>query len=289
MGTVRAVSGPSRSEAAHDPAPPQSTQGASALHLLLVEDNPINRRLAQSVLERQGHDVTVAENGVAALEALERESFDLVLMDVQMPKLDGIEATVAIRRREATTGGHVPIVAVTAHAMAGDRERCMGAGMDGYLTKPIRPAMLLDAIARLRIAPRERQVPKRAARATLDRAALLGQVDGSPELLGEIIELFQRNCPGLLAGTREAIARRDAGEFTYGTHTLRGMFRSLAADAAHDLAERLESLDLETQQGEARSIHADLEQEVRNLETQLASLAGGDYARRCRRTSNVTS
>jgi len=289
MGAVRAVSGPSRSEAAHDPAPPQSTQGASALHLLLVEDNPINRRLAQSVLEREGHDVTVAENGVAALEALERESFDLVLMDVQMPKLDGIETTVAIRRSEATTGGHVPIVAVTAHAMAGDRERCMSAGMDGYLTKPIRPAMLLDAIARLRIAPRERQVPKRAARATLDRAVLLGQVDGSPELLGEIIELFQRNCPGLLAGTREAIARRDAGEFTYGTHTLRGMFRSLAADAAHDLAERLESLDLETQQGEARSIHADLEQEVRNLETQLASLAGADYARRCRRTSNVTS
>jgi response regulator RpfG family c-di-GMP phosphodiesterase len=195
-------------------------------------------------------------------------------MDVQMPKLDGIETTIAIRRREGATGGHVPIIAVTAHAMARDRERCMSAGMDGYLTKPIRPAMLLDAIARLRIAPRERQVPKRSRRATLDRAALLDQVGGSPELLGEIIELFHRNCAGLLARTREAIARRDAGEYAFGMHTLRGMFRSLAADAAHDLAEGLESLDLEKEQDQARSIHAALEQEVRNLEIELASLAG---------------
>jgi CheY-like chemotaxis protein/HPt (histidine-containing phosphotransfer) domain-containing protein len=222
--------------------------------------------------------VTVAENGAMALETLERERFDLILMDVQMPTLDGIETAVAIRSRERITGGHVPIIALTAHAMVRDRERCMSAGMDGYLTKPIRPAMLLDAIARLSIAPREPRAPRRPGKATLDRASLLDQVGGHAELLGEIIELFDRDCPRLLASTRDAIARRDAGEFAYGVHTLRGMFRSLAADAAHDLAAGLESLDLEKEQDRAQSMHALLEQEARTLGTELARLASEPVA-----------
>jgi signal transduction histidine kinase/HPt (histidine-containing phosphotransfer) domain-containing protein len=278
MSAVRAACVPVPHDTARDPAPARSMGGGGALNILLVEDNPTNRRLAQRVLERERHDVTVAENGAMALETLERERFDLILMDVQMPTLDGIETAVAIRSRERITGGHVPIIALTAHAMVRDRERCMSAGMDGYLTKPIRPAMLLDAIARLSIAPREPRAPRRSGKATLDRASLLDQVGGHPELLGEIIELFDRDCPRLLASTRDAIARRDAGEFAYGVHTLRGMFRSLAADAAHDLAARLESLDLEKEQDRAQSIHALLEQEARTLGTELTSLAGEPVA-----------
>jgi two-component system sensor histidine kinase/response regulator len=274
MEAARAACVAPRREAAREPAPADSRGSGGELNILLVEDNPINRRIAQSVLEREGHQVTVAENGAIALETLESVRFDLVLMDVQMPKLDGIETTVAIRRRERISGEHVPIIALTAHAMVRDRERCIRAGMDGYLTKPIRPAVLLDAIARLGIAPRERQEAKRPGKSTLDRATLLDQVDGNPELLGEIIELFRRDCPRLLASTRDAIVRRDAGDYAYGVHTLRGMFRSLAADAAHDLAAKLESLDLEKDEGEAKSVYAILEQEVRSVEAELASLAG---------------
>ena len=271
MAAIRAASGSIRRETAHDPARSRATQAGGALNLLLVEDNPTNRLLAQRVLQRAGHDVTMAENGAIALDRLARQCFDLVLMDVQMPKLGGIEAAIAIRREEETTGGHVPILALTAHAMVQDRERCMSAGMDGYLTKPIRPAMLLEAIARLGIVSRGRQAVRKA---TLDRAALLDHVGDNPQLLAEIIALFRRDCAKLLASTRAAITRRDAGEFAYGMHTLRGMFRSLAADCAHALAEELEALDLGEDQDRARSIHALLEQEVRRLEAELASLAG---------------
>jgi CheY-like chemotaxis protein len=110
----------------------------STLRVLLVEDNPVNRLLATRLLEKRGHRVVVAENGREALDALENESYDLVFMDVQMPEIDGIEATLAIREREKTNGKHQPIIALTAHAMKGDHERCLDAGMDAYLSKPIR-------------------------------------------------------------------------------------------------------------------------------------------------------
>ena len=107
------------------------------LRILLAEDNLVNQMLASRLLEKHGHSVVTAGNGRQALERLENESFDLVLMDVQMPEMDGFEATAAIRKKEEATGNHLPIVAMTAHAMEGDRERCLAAGMDGYVSKPI--------------------------------------------------------------------------------------------------------------------------------------------------------
>jgi CheY-like chemotaxis protein/anti-sigma regulatory factor (Ser/Thr protein kinase) len=127
------------------------TAGAAAssepLSILLAEDHPVNRKLAVLILERQGHQVTSAENGREALAALEQGSFDLALMDVQMPEMDGLEATQLIREREKGTGCHIPILAMTAHAMEGDREKCLAAGMDGYVSKPVRLTELLTAIA----------------------------------------------------------------------------------------------------------------------------------------------
>jgi CheY-like chemotaxis protein len=114
----------------------------SSLRVLLAEDNLVNQRLAVRLLEKRGHRVVVAATGLEVLRALEKESFDLVLMDVQMPEMDGLEATAAIREKEKTTGLRLPVVALTAHAMKGDREKCMAGGMDGYLTKPIRPQEL---------------------------------------------------------------------------------------------------------------------------------------------------
>jgi two-component system sensor histidine kinase/response regulator len=116
------------------------------LKVLLAEDNAVNRALAARLLEKRGHTVVPVENGREALEAVEKQSYDLILMDVQMPEMDGFEATTAIRARESGTGRRIPIVAMTAHALKGDRERCLAAGMDDYISKPIRAQELLDVI-----------------------------------------------------------------------------------------------------------------------------------------------
>jgi signal transduction histidine kinase/DNA-binding response OmpR family regulator len=127
---------------------------AGSLRVLLAEDNPVNQLLASRLLEKRGHSVLVAANGLEALEALEKENFDLVFMDVQMPVMDGFEATAAIRKKEGPSGVRLPVVALTAHAMKGDREKCLAGGMDGYLTKPIRPQEL-DEILRSYLERRE--------------------------------------------------------------------------------------------------------------------------------------
>ncbi len=119
------------------------------LKILLVDDNPVNQKVALRILEKEGHTVAIAANGRAALAHWERQAFDLILMDVQMPEMDGLEVTAAIRRAEAGTGRHVPIIALTAHAMAGDRERYLVSGMDGYVPKPIRAEEIRSEIRRL--------------------------------------------------------------------------------------------------------------------------------------------
>ena len=118
----------------------------TGLHVLLVEDNAVNLRLAEKLLQKQGHQIVTARNGSQAVEALAKERFDLLLTDVQMPEMDGFDLAVAIRTGEKETGVHLPIIAMTAHAMKGDRERCIAAGMDAYLSKPVRAAELYDTI-----------------------------------------------------------------------------------------------------------------------------------------------
>ena len=115
------------------------TKPQTSYKILVVEDNMVNRKVAHFMLEKKGHDITAVENGREALTAMEGCIFDLILMDVQMPVMDGLEATVAIREKEKATGTHIPIIAMTAHAMKGDRERCLEAGMDDYITKPLNP------------------------------------------------------------------------------------------------------------------------------------------------------
>jgi CheY-like chemotaxis protein len=112
---------------------------ARGFHILVAEDNPINQKLAVRLLEKKGYRATVAENGLVALACLETQRFDMILMDVQMPEMGGLEATRSIRERERIAGGHIPIVAMTANAMKGDRERCLESGMDDYVSKPVLP------------------------------------------------------------------------------------------------------------------------------------------------------
>ena len=122
---------------------------ATSLRILLAEDNPVNQLLATRLLEKRGHRVTVAANGREAIAALDKENYDLVFMDIQMPEMDGLEATIAIRKKEKTGGNHLPIIALTAHAMKGDQERCLEAGMDAYLSKPIRAQDLDELLDQL--------------------------------------------------------------------------------------------------------------------------------------------
>jgi two-component system, sensor histidine kinase and response regulator len=130
------------------------------LHVLLAEDNVVNQTLAMRLLEKRGYKVTLARNGREALEAFEREPFDFVLMDVQMPEIDGFEATSAIREKEKSTGSHIPIIAMTAHALKGDQDRCLAAGMDGYISKPIRTSELFAVIEKLTAKTEEPGVAK---------------------------------------------------------------------------------------------------------------------------------
>jgi CheY-like chemotaxis protein len=136
-------------------AVPRSDVNQRKLRILVTEDNPVNQLLTVRVLQKAGHTTGVAGNGLEALQALSRESFDLVLMDVQMPLMDGFQTTAEIRAKEQGTGRHLPIVAMTAHAIRGYRERCLEAGMDGYVSKPIQTESLLASIEDVLIPPSE--------------------------------------------------------------------------------------------------------------------------------------
>jgi len=211
---------------------------ATRLLVLLAEDNVVNQRVAVGLLTRRGHEVTVASNGVEALAALERQRFDVVLMDVQMPEMGGFEASAAIRVREREAGGHLRIIAMTAHAMSGDRERCLAAGMDGYLPKPIDPARLFETI--------EREEPAEAASQAIDRPVLLARLGGDEELMRDVVRVFLEDCPGYLERIRAAVDRQDAVRLRAEAHALRGAAANMAASAVEDAARALEQIGVDS-------------------------------------------
>ncbi|MGL4553196.1 MAG: PAS domain-containing protein, partial [Gemmataceae bacterium] len=227
------------------------------LNVLMAEDSLINQRLAVRLLERSGHRVTVASNGRLALDALAREAFDVVLMDVQMPEMGGFEATEAIRARERAEGRHTPIVALTAHAMKGDRERCLQAGMDAYVSKPIRDRELFLAmeqvlmayapgvLSRARGGPAFGAAPatkEQAMRPIYDQAEALERCGGDRELLRELIDLFLADVPGQASGLSAAIASGDAETVYRLAHTLKGAVATFAAEPARAAAMELETI-----------------------------------------------
>ena len=168
-------------------SPPTEPGPDRHLRILLAEDNRVNQRVALHTLEKQGHTVAVVSDGQAALTALTQTPFDLVLMDIQMPILDGLAATAAIRAQEQTQGTHVPIIAMTAHAMRGDRERCLAAGMDGYVTKPLKASDLAAAIAQLRpVSSLETLI----VAPPVDVSAALQSVEGDQCSAGEPVRSF---------------------------------------------------------------------------------------------------
>ncbi len=268
----RSVRGVAPRAAAERP-PPRAA--GRALRILLAEDNVVNQKLAVRLLEKQGHSVTVAGNGREALVALTAEPFDLVLMDVQMPEMDGLEATAQIRRAEQGSGRHVPIVAMTAHAMKGDRERCLAAGMDGYVSKPIQPGELFEAVDRLAF-PADRDRPDTSAQAppeVLDTAEVLERVGGDVELLRELVRVFLDTWPRQVAEMRAALGQRDSPALARVAHTLKGTAGTLGARAAYVAAQRLEAALREGGVTEAEAAFAALEEALARLQPALVALA----------------
>jgi signal transduction histidine kinase len=241
------------------------------LSVLLVEDNAVNRRLAEIVLTRRGHTVVAADTGPGALRALGERYFDLVLMDLQLPGMDGIAATRAIRARETSSGRQVPVLALTAHALPGVREQCLEAGMNGYLTKPLKPADLLEAVERLGLLAGPAAAGAHAEPRDPDRWTLLEEVGGDARLLEEICGLFARESAGQMQALRAAIDGGDSSSFARAAHTLRGMLRSVRAEAAEQLAGTLQPLDPGEQRDQALAICERLEHSLGVLRDRFAA------------------
>jgi two-component system, sensor histidine kinase and response regulator len=252
------------------------------LRVLVVEDNPVNRTVVVHMLEKRGHTVLTAAEGREALVLLRRAAVDVALMDVQMPGMDGYETTRAIRDSEKGTGARLPVIALTAHAMSGDKERCLEAGMDGYLTKPLQPELLFAALDQLVSA---RPAPVLAASAAppasapgLDHAALLANVDGDLVLLAEIVRLFLEDSPRVIGDIRTGLLRSDATAVARAAHRLKGELGTLAAGAASAAAHRIELAGRAGALDDAHAALAVLEDEMRSLEPELAVLAAGPAA-----------
>ena len=222
------------------------------INILVAEDTPFNQKFIRRLLDRWGHRSVIVANGRKAIEALERNHFDLVLMDVQMPEMDGFEATKAIRAREATDGLHVPIIAMTAHAMKGDRERCIQVGMDDYVPKPVSANTLLAAINAL-VPEDGRSTQSGSAKTTppatdsvevvaIDQAALLKAFDNDWDFFTEVVEMFIHDYPQMMTDIANALKAKDSSTLMRSGHALKGMLGNFQATTGVELAYRLEEL-----------------------------------------------
>jgi signal transduction histidine kinase/CheY-like chemotaxis protein len=252
------------------------------LSILLAEDTPVNQRLAVTLLEDRGHTVVVANNGQDAVDLLAKNSFDLVLMDVQMPLMDGFEATAIIRARENDTGHHIPIFAMTAHAMKGDRERCLAAGMDGYISKPIQADEFLAVVEQRKHLPvafakaAESHIPLNEPEQVFDHVAALARTGGNMPLLRQMIDLVLADCPTLLAQIRTAVAAEDYIALERTAHRLKGSAANLSASRVVAVAQRLEHMGHETNIADADVVFIELEGEILHLENAMKSLVEKD-------------
>ncbi|MDF1592148.1 MAG: response regulator [Desulfobacterales bacterium] len=217
------------------------------LRILVVEDTPFNQKFIQRLLNRWGHQAVIVENGIKAVEAVTKQSFDIILMDVQMPKMDGFEATAEIRKLEAQTGNHIPIIAMTAHAMKGDRERCLAAGMDDYISKPISSDALQNMIAELVPAAKAspKPPPKSAPKGTpavIDEKTLLNAFDNDWVFFREAVGMFLNDFPQMLSNIGAAVKANDAKELRMTAHALKGMVGNFQAKTTALAALALEEM-----------------------------------------------
>src|SRR5437773_8684584 len=238
---------------------------ATPLHILVAEDNELSAQVLEQALVRKGHRVRLASNGREVLTLVEQGGFDLLLLDVHMPELDGFQVVRAVRERELTAGGHLPIIALTARSRKEDRERCLAAGMDDFQTKPIRPADLLAAIDRVLRTHSSRQSRRRDL---LDAPVLLAASGGDPTLLGKMCQTLTARVPEHLAALRDALRDQDAPRLREAGHKSCGMLSEFSTTAG-DLAGNLEDLAAGTQLDKAGPILEQLEAIAQELVKQV--------------------
>ncbi len=252
-----------------EPEAPKPAKIARALKILLAEDNVVNQKVATGLLQKAGHTVMIAANGLEALSALDAMHFDLVLMDMQMPEMGGAEAMAVIREREQASGAHMPIVALTAHALKGDRERCIESGADGYVTKPISPGMLFREID---LVLGNEQTSSAPDAGSSDRS-VMARLTTDPEMLREIIAVFLDDSPKLLETLRAALVAKDGGAAYRTAHTLKG---SVSHFQAQEIVAHLQRLEARAREGDVPTcltIFAQIEEEMHRLLTTLAETA----------------
>jgi len=225
--------------------------GSRRLRVLLAEDNKVNQMLAVALLRKRGYDVTVADNGREAVDLVRRSTFDVVLMDVQMPEVDGFEATAAIRAMESATSRRLPVIAVTAHAMDGDRQRCLDAGMDDYVSKPMDPEKLEMTIRRW-----TGQLPD------FEHARALDLAEGNEDLLASIVQLFLEKTPARLEAIHRALDARDAAGLERSAHQMEDAAVSLAMPKLRDVAHRIAELGKRGELAQAAQLVTDLDEAV---------------------------
>jgi two-component system, sensor histidine kinase and response regulator len=236
-------------------APPASSSEAGALamrtghkraRVLVVEDNRVNQRVAAGLLTRRGHDVTIAQNGSEAVTLVAAQVFDAVLMDLQMPVMDGFSATAAIRESERGSGRRIRIVAMTAHAMASDRAQCISAGMDGYVSKPFDPQVLFAAVEGSTEGADGQAVIIPVTGVAFDEGALLNRLSGNTALMTEVLGLFIEDCPLLVAAIEDAVTRQNSQDLRKAAHALKGAAGNMSAIRLFEEAAALEKMGAES-------------------------------------------
>jgi len=256
----------------------RTERSTRALRVLVAEDNLTNQKLVSALLDHKGHQVEIVSNGRLAVERATADTFDVILMDVQMPEMSGLEATEAIRARERVTGGHVPIVALTARAMAGDREQCFAAGMDAYVSKPVRADELLsaiDAIVGSSSEPDSSAPSSEAgAAALIDVSALLENFGGRGDLVREVIDVFLVDAPLMVSRLETAARGSNASEVAAAAHAIKG---SAGLFSQGDAFSSARTLELRARAGELTGCDeavAEIAGAVSRLMTELGDLRG---------------
>jgi CheY-like chemotaxis protein/HPt (histidine-containing phosphotransfer) domain-containing protein len=252
----------------HQQASTAPVPTATPLHILVAEDNELSAQVLEQALVRQGHRVRLASNGREVLSLVEQGGFDLLLQDVHMPEMDGFQVVRAVREREVTAGGHLPIIALTARSRKEDRERCLAAGMDDFQTKPIRPADLLAAIERVLSAHLSRSSSRQDL---LDAPVLLAACGGDQTLLGKMCQTLTARVPEHLAALRDALRDQDAPRLREAAHKCCGMLSEFST-VAGDIAGDIEDLAAGTQLEKATPILEQLEAIAQELVKQIEGL-----------------
>jgi signal transduction histidine kinase/HPt (histidine-containing phosphotransfer) domain-containing protein/ActR/RegA family two-component response regulator len=254
------------------PTAPRETSPNLQARVLLVEDNPVNQELALNMLEYLGCRAGVAEDGKAALATIDSSAFDVVLMDCQMPEMNGFDAAVEIRRRETerSDGRRIPIIALTAGAIEGDREKCLAAGMDDYLTKPFSLGQLEQTLRRWLPAPRKAYKVPHVDFHVLTGIRALGGHNGT-ELLRRIIGIYLKDAPERLQALRQALVQRDAAALVFAAHTFKSASAGFGAAALADLCQRAEDYGRTESMDGADRLVAEIEAEYVEVAAELSA------------------